>query len=114
MQLGSLFRQEAIEHRSAREPIDRVAQVTVPYDWVVLLILAALCFITVLWALFVKIDLTLPVDVIVIKPTDDRIVVSTVSARVSDVLVEEGARVEAGGRTRKCLRACIASSSFRG
>lgn len=96
MPLDTLFRQEAIEHRSAREPIDRVAQVTVPYDWVVLVVLATFCLITVLWAVFVKIDLILPVDVLVMKPTDDRVVVASVGARVSDVLVEEGARVEEG------------------
>lgn len=96
MPLDSLFRQEAIEHRTAREPIDGVAQVTVPYDWVVLIVLASFCFFTVLWAVFVKIELTLPVDVIVIKPTDDRVVVASVGARISDVLVKEGTRVEEG------------------
>ena len=96
MPLDSLFRQEAIEHRSAREPIDRVALVTVPYDWVVLIVLAALCFISVLWAVFVKIELSLPVDVIVIKPTDDRVVVASLDAHVRDVLVEEDTRVEEG------------------
>ena len=91
-----MFRQEAIDHRSAREPIDRVAQVTVPYDWWVLILVAAMCSLEVLWAAFVKIELKLPVDVIVITPTDDRVVVSSVNARVSEVLVEEGMRVVAG------------------
>lgn len=96
MPLVSLFRQEAIDHRTAREPIDRVAQVTVPYDWWVLVLLAVACLFVVLWAVFVKIELTLPVDVVVIKPTDDRVVVSPVTARVSDVLVDEGTPVAAG------------------
>lgn len=96
MPLVSLFRQEAIDHRTAREPIDRVAQVTVPYDWWVLILLSVLCLLVVLWAVFVKIELTLPVEVVVIKPTDDRLVVSPVTARVSDVLVDEGTPVVAG------------------
>ena len=91
MPLGSLFRDEAIEHKSAREPIDRVAQVTVPYDWLMLILLAMACLFVALWATFVKIELTLPLNVMVIKPTDDRTVVSPVTARVDDVLVEVGA-----------------------
>ena len=96
MALGSLFREEAIEHQSAREPIDRVAQVTVPYDWIVLILLAVVCSLAVLWAAFVKIELTLPIDVMVIKQTDDRAIVSPVAARVSDVLVDVGTQVEVG------------------
>ena len=96
MVLGSLFRQEALDHRSAREPIDKVAQVTVPYDWWVLLLLAAACLFVVLWAAFVKIELTLPVYVMVIKPTDDRVIESPVTARVTDVFVDVGVLVEEG------------------
>lgn len=96
MALGSLFREEAIEHQSAREPIDRVAQVTVPYDWIVLILLAVVCVLAVLWAAFVKIELSLPIDVMVVKQTDDRAIVSPVSARVGDVLVDVGTQVAVG------------------
>lgn len=96
MVLGSLFRQEALDHQSAREPIDKVAQVTVPYDWWVLILVAAACLFVVLWAAFVKIELSLPVDVMVIKPTDDRIIESPVTARVTDVLVDVGELVAEG------------------
>ncbi len=96
MPSASLFRKEAIKHQSTREPLDRVAQVTVPYDWWVLLLLAAVCLFVVFWAAFVKVELTLPVDVMVIKPTDDRTVVSPMTGRVSDVLVDVGVRVDAG------------------
>lgn len=96
MPLTSLFRQEAIDHKSTREPIDRVAQVTVPYDWLVLLLLAAVCSLAVLWAAFVKVELTLPVNVMVVKPTDDRIVESPITAHVSDVLVGVGSIVTQG------------------
>lgn len=96
MALGSLFRQEALDHQSAREPIDKVAQVTVPYDWWVLLVLAVACLFVVLWAAFVKIELTLPINVMVIKPTDDRIIESPVTAHVSDVLVDVGVLVKEG------------------
>ena len=96
MALVSLFRQEAIDHQSAREPIDRLAQVTVPYDWLVLLLIAATCLFVLLWAAFVKIELTLPVDVVVIKPADDRTIESPVTARVSDVPIDVGSHVDVG------------------
>ena len=96
MPLASIFRQEALDHQSTREPIDRVAQVTVPYDWLVLILIGAVCFFVMLWAVLVKIELTLPVDVVAIKPTDDRSVVSPVSARVSEVLVDVGTTVGPG------------------
>ena len=96
MALGSLFRQEAIDHQSTREPIDRLAQVTLPYDWLVLLLIAAVCLFIAIWSVLVKIDLTLPVDVMLIKPTDDRTVASPVSAQVSDVFVTVGSQVNEG------------------
>ena len=96
MALVSLFRQEAIDHQSAREPIDRLAQVTVPYDWLVLILIAATCLSVLLWAAFVKIELTLPVEVVVIKPADDRTIESPVTARVSDVPVDVGSHVDVG------------------
>lgn len=96
MVLGSLFRQEAIDHQGMREPIDRVAQVTVPYDWWVLILLAVACLLACLWAAFVKVELTLPVDVIVIDPTYERTVAAPVTGRVNRLMVDVGSRVEAG------------------
>ena len=96
MALVSLFRQEAIDHQSAREPIDRLAQVTVPYDWLVLILIAATCLFVLLWAALVKIELTLSMDVVVIKPADDRTIESPVTARVSDVPVDVGSHVDVG------------------
>ena len=96
MALRSFFRSEALEHRARREPIDGLARVTVPFDWLVLLVLAAACAAIVGWCALGKIERTLRADALVVVPDDRRSVLAPADGRVSEILVDPGDRVDAG------------------
>ena len=96
MALNSFYRSEALESRIQREPIDRLAEVTVPFDWLALLALAAACAAIVAWGALGTIERTLRADALIVVPDDRRAVVATTGGRVTEVLVGPGERVDEG------------------
>ncbi|MDE0064462.1 MAG: HlyD family efflux transporter periplasmic adaptor subunit [Gammaproteobacteria bacterium] len=96
MALRSFFRQEALEHRARPEPIDGLARVTVPFDWFVLLALAAACAAIVGWCALGEVERTLRADALIVVPDDRRSVVAPAAGRVSEILAAPGDRVDAG------------------
>lgn len=93
---NSLFRSEALEHQSSREPVDMLAQVTAPHDWAVLAALAAVCAAILGWAVFGSVERSLRADAALLREGDRRAAIVEVAGRVREVLVVPGDRVEAG------------------
>lgn len=96
MALHSFYRSEALEHKERGEPIDGLAQVTVPYDWLVLAVLAVVCAAIVGWGALGKVERTLRAEALIVVPDDRRAVVAPVGGRLTERLVEPGDRVDAG------------------
>lgn len=96
MALRSFFRSEALEHMSQREPIDGLAKVTVPFDWLVLAVLAFLCGAIVLWSVLGSVERTLRADALVVMPDDRRAVVAPVGGRVRETMIDTGDHIDEG------------------
>lgn len=96
MALRSFYRPEALEHSAQREPIDGLATVTVPYDWLVLTVLAAACAAIVAWGLLGQVERTVRTVAVVVVPDDRRVVVAPADGRVTEILVDTGNRVTEG------------------
>ena len=97
MTLRSFYRSEALEHLAKREQIDGLARVTVPYDWVALMLLAVACAAIVGWGALGKIERTVRADTLIVVPDDRRAVVAPANGRVIEFLVVPGDRVNEGG-----------------
>ena len=97
MALRSFYRSEALEHLVKREHIDGLAKVTVPYDWLALILLAVACAAIVGWGALGKIERTVRADALIVVPDDRRAVVAAADGRVAEFLVVPGDRVNEGG-----------------
>lgn len=96
MALGSIYRSTALDHQARREPIDGLADVTVPYDWLILALLAAVCAAVVAWGALGRVERSLHADAVIVAPDDRRAVVAPAAGRVAEVLVDSGDRVDGG------------------
>lgn len=97
MALRSFYRSEALEHLAKREHIDGLARVTVPYDWLALVLLAVACAAIVGWGALGKMERTVRADALIVVPDDRRAVVAPADGRVTEFLVAPGDRVNEGG-----------------
>ena len=94
--LGSIFREQAIQHRAQPEPIDGLARVTSPHEWMVLLGLTAVLASIVAWGLTGRVERGLVADSVLVRPEPRYAVVAPAAGVVAEALVDVGDRVAAG------------------
>lgn len=93
---GALFRRDALERRGRIEPIDRLASVSAPREWVVLVAVALVLAGVAAWAFFGSVERSVRAACLMMHLGERSVVVSPVSGVVSEPRVQPGERVEAG------------------
>ncbi len=107
--LGSIFREQAIQHRAQPEPIDGLVRVTTPHEWIVLVGLAAVLAALAAWGLTGRVELGLVADSVLVRPGPRYSVVAPAAGVAGEALVDVGDRVAAGQRIGRVGRDEIVS-----
>ena len=90
-----LFREEALAQRGRSEPLDGLLRVTAPHMWVVLAVLGLAFAGLGVWMLAGRVERTVEVACVLVRPGERHAVLSTVTGSVEEVLVSVGDEVEA-------------------
>ena len=92
---GSLFRRDALKRRGRIEPIDRLASVSAPREWAVLVAAAVVLAGVGAWAVLGSVERSVRTSCLMMHPEERSIVVAPVSGVVAEHRVRPGDRVEA-------------------
>ena len=91
-----LFREEAINRRGQREPLDGLLRVSAPHEWVILAILGAGFLGLVLWSVFGAIERVSSADCVLVRPGPRYVMTSATTGIVVETLAGVGEIVDVG------------------
>ena len=96
MQFPTVFREEALARRAEREAIDARLQVTAPHEWLLVSGLGVVLVALLAYGLIGRVERSLSVDAVLVRPGERVDVVAGVAGVVVDVLSEVGDTVARG------------------
>ena len=96
MLFQTMFREKALARRARRETVDARLQVTAPHEWVLVSGLAATLVVLLAYGLLGRVERSLSIETVLVRPGERVDVVAGVSGVVVEVLSEIGDTVEPG------------------
>ena len=90
MQFQTVFREKALARRAEREAIDARLQVTAPHEWLLVSGLGVVLVVLLAYGLIGRVERSLSVEAVLVRPGERVDVVAGVSGVVVDVLSEVG------------------------
>ena len=96
MQFQTVFREKALARRAEREAIDARLQVTAPHEWLLVSGLGVVLVVLAAYGLIGRVERSLSVETVLVRPGERVDVVAGVSGVVVDVLSEVGDTVKRG------------------
>ena len=117
MQFQTVFREKALARRAEREAIDARLQVTAPHEWLLVSGLGVVLVVLAAYGLMGRVERSLSVETVLVRPGERVDVVSGVSGVVVDVLSEVGDTVARGqsiARVQGALAALRSETAQRG
>ena len=96
MQFQTVFREKALARRAEREAIDARLQVTAPHEWLLVSGLGVVLVVLLAYGLIGRVERSLSVEAVLVRPGERVDVVAGVSGVVVDVLSEIGDTVARG------------------
>ena len=96
MQFQTVFREKALARRAEREAIDARLQVTAPHEWLLVSGLGLVLVALAAYGLIGRVERSLSVEAVLVRPGERVDVVAGVAGVVADVLSEVGDTVARG------------------
>ncbi len=91
-----LFREEALNHRGQREPLDGLLRVSAPHEWVILAVLALGFVGLVLWSVLGSVERVSSAECVLVRPGARYALTSPISGTVVETLARVGDEIDVG------------------